>query len=486
MRRFAGCLRRRVGLTCFGAWLLAVVVLAIGVTVWDLREATLAEALASTDNLAIVLAEQTSRSVQAVDIVLREIQERIAVLGVATPEAFQVVLRTEELHKFLRSRADRLPQVNNFALVGADGVRVNYSTGWPAPAGDMSDREYTRHFATQDDPDLFVSEPVVSRATGVWTLYLVRRVNGPGGAFLGMVLGSVPLTALSEPYRSIKLPRSESFLLLRRDGTLVVRHPNFSNRIGMKLAANPAWYALVAQGGGHYEPVSSLDGTKRLVAVRPLRDYPLVVNVGLSKAAALAHWWHEAKLIAFGTVCAAVCVLLLLRALGRQLLRLEKEQAALGDRNADLTEMADALKESEARTATTSHELETTLASMDQGLVMVDAGGAVAVCNRRSIELLDLPAELMALRPCFDTVRSLLLLTDAFGTHDMTAEAFAGLTPWSRYDTSLRAALAKWADPSRCDLRRWPAAAAGLLPMRILRPDGALNSRSCSWRDTMR
>ena len=283
-------LGRRAALTHVGAWLLGVVVLAIGLTVWDLRRVTLADALASSDNLAIVLAEQANRSVQAADLVLREIQERIAALGVATPADFRRVLRTQEMHEFLRSRADRLPQVDNIALVGADGVRVNYSLGWPAPAIDMSDREYTRHFTTQDDPGLFISEPVVNRATYVWSLYLVRRVNGPHGEFLGMVLGSVPLTVFAELFQSINLPRSETFVLIRRDGTVLVRHPDPVDRAGMKMPPGTPWYTLVAQGGGHYESPGVFDATTRIVAVRPVRDYPLVIDVALSKDTALAHW----------------------------------------------------------------------------------------------------------------------------------------------------------------------------------------------------
>ena len=65
----------------------------------------------------------------------------------------------------------------------------------------------------------------------------------------------------------------------------------------------------------------------------------------------------------------------------------------------NLTRIAAALQQSEARLDATSHELATTLASMDQGLMMVDAQGIVAVCNARAIDLLDLPADLMAARP---------------------------------------------------------------------------------------
>ncbi|HYF52735.1 MAG TPA: diguanylate cyclase, partial [Salinarimonas sp.] len=46
-----------------------------------------------------------------------------------------------------------------------------------------------------------------------------------------------------------------------------------------------------------------------------------------------------------------------------------------------------------------------TLGHMDQGLLLVDAGGHVAVCNDRALALLDLPADLMRARPHFTAVK---------------------------------------------------------------------------------
>ncbi|GJD95872.1 PAS domain S-box protein [Methylobacterium iners] len=49
--------------------------------------------------------------------------------------------------------------------------------------------------------------------------------------------------------------------------------------------------------------------------------------------------------------------------------------------------------------------LEATLANMDQGLILVDAHGHVAVSNRRASELLELPNDLMASGPSYRLVR---------------------------------------------------------------------------------
>ena len=395
VRRLGACIGERVVLTRLAAGLLAIVVLAIIVTVYEQRRTALAEAWTNSDNLAVVLAEQTNRSVQAVDIVLRDIQERIAALGVTTPEAFRSVLRTREFHDYLRGRADRLPQADNIAMIGADGVRVNFALGWPAPAFDMSDRDYTRHFSAHDDRGLFVSEPVVSRATGVWTLYLGRRVNGPRNEFLGIVLGSLPLRVFEDLFRSINLPQGQSFMLLRRDGTTLVRHPKTADQTGMKIPAGSPWYALLSEGGGHFEASGAFDTTQRLIAMRALRDYPLVIDVGVSRDRVLAQWRRDATLILLGTFGSAACLLFLLRTLAMQFRRLQA---------------------SEARLAATSRDLAITLESMDQGLVMVDATGAVAVCNRRAIEILELPADLMARHPRLDTVAHLRIIADAAGT----------------------------------------------------------------------
>jgi diguanylate cyclase (GGDEF)-like protein len=48
--------------------------------------------------------------------------------------------------------------------------------------------------------------------------------------------------------------------------------------------------------------------------------------------------------------------------------------------------------------------LETVLERMEQGVMMINADGVVEVCNRRAVELLDLPPQLMAARPAFKDV----------------------------------------------------------------------------------
>ncbi len=84
---------RATALTHGAVVMIAAAVLAVGITVWHMRQDALDAALANTENLATVLAEQTARSLQAVDIVVRDVQDMVSGQGPATPEDFRRVLR---------------------------------------------------------------------------------------------------------------------------------------------------------------------------------------------------------------------------------------------------------------------------------------------------------------------------------------------------------------------------------------------------------
>ena len=69
---------------------------------------------------------------------------------------------------------------------------------------------------------------------------------------------------------------------------------------------------------------------------------------------------------------------------------------------------------SEAVLAEKSKLLEATLERMEQGVMMVNAQRIVEVCNRRALDLLGLPRELMASKPSFEAVLAYQWATDEF------------------------------------------------------------------------
>ena len=154
------------------------------------------------DNLAIVLAAQTERSFQAVDLVMREVAAGVAAAGIEDAAGLRARMGAIETHQLLVDRLHSLPQADGLSLVDDRGVVVNMARTWPTPRVDTSDRDYFAYWRDHADTGVFIGAPIVNRITGRWILTMTRRLNGPRGQFVGMTGfgASAPGEALYEHY----------------------------------------------------------------------------------------------------------------------------------------------------------------------------------------------------------------------------------------------------------------------------------------------
>jgi PAS domain S-box-containing protein len=321
-----------------GGIVVAATTAAAVLTIWERRQETVSSYHRELANLSVTLAEQTARSMQAVDLVLQEMQSKIAAASIDSAAAFDRQMADEATHQFLANRLSVLPQAQGIGVIDANGVLISTSRDWPAQRFDFSDRDFFRHFRDQDDRNVFVSAPVRSRVTDAWMFSLARRITGPHGEFLGLAVGVVDLGYFAELYKAITLQPGGSVAVFRTDGTMLVRYPQVEAMIGQKLPAASKWYPVVARGGGTYTATGSIDGVIRVVSLRTMRDYPFVVAVTIPEDAALAKWRHFALVVAVAGGFVAICFGLLFaglargsRKLARSSRELQKAQMTLSD-----------------------------------------------------------------------------------------------------------------------------------------------------------
>ncbi len=365
-------------LICMAAGLIGLAVFAIGLTIWTLRSDALNDAATSTDNIATVLAEQSSRSVQAIDLVLIDLQERVQSQNFPNAGEFGNFAITAVTHHLLRERLARLPQADVVAFVGTDGTILNTTRSWPAPKTNVGDRDYLVHFRNTDHHGVYISDLLLNRVSGHRTVFFSRRLTGNNGSFIGIALIGVKLSYFQEIFSSLQSLHNQSFALLRYDGSLLLRQPELADAATSYRSSR--WGELVSVGGGHYR-TNDIDGEPRLIAVRPLRDYPLVINVGVSENAALAVWRRRAMLIGIGTLLTILCSALLLRSLYTQFQRMSRSEGSLAER--------------EARLAEANVRLDAALNNMKQGLCMFDADEKLVVCNERYLQMYHLPRDIV-------------------------------------------------------------------------------------------
>jgi diguanylate cyclase (GGDEF)-like protein len=375
-------------LSCVVFGLITLSVLAIGLTVWGLRSDAIEDAENDTGNIAAVLGEQLARSIQSIDIVLTDVREQTAAQSQSAPNEFDRNIRSHDFYELLKARLVRLSQAGFIALIDKDGQVAATTQRWPAPAMEVAGRDYFQHAKNTNDSGIYISKLLASRVSGEETIFFSKRISGANNEFLGVALVGLRLSYFETIYNSITPLLNESFMLLHTDGTILIRYPDTTDRGNRKMPERSPWYRLVASGGGHYRSPGYFDGQARLVAVQPLHEYPLVVNVAGSEAAALANWRRRATQIGIGTVLALICSVFLLKILSRQFHRLLKSEAALAEREGSL---ADRTRELQSA----NDHIDAALQNMSQGLCMFDGSGRLIICNERYLRMYDLSADVI-------------------------------------------------------------------------------------------
>src|SRR5690349_23350088 len=88
--------------------LIALAILAIGLTASSLRSDQTAAGVRETDRFAKILAAQTASSVEAIDSVLSEVKIRVESLRIERPEDLQRAY-SQEMFVYLKNRLALLP-----------------------------------------------------------------------------------------------------------------------------------------------------------------------------------------------------------------------------------------------------------------------------------------------------------------------------------------------------------------------------------------
>lgn len=324
-----GVLRSTAGLWAIGATLIGVV---IGVATLNIR----AQYQAAIDNqrrgltqLSRVLAEDTSRYIKVVDLVLREVQSRLLDQNIVTEERIRRDLRGETTSEMLRALVRDLPQASSIGLVDADGKLLNLSLEMPSGAFDVRDRDYFQYLSTHDDPVPYFGEVQEGRVTHAPTLFLARRINGPHNEFLGLVVAALNVAYLTGHFQAVLSQEGEAITLLRGDGVVLTRYPRGDSARGRRMPPESPWYATLASGGGTYISPGYLFSERLIVAVSPVTDYHLVIDATMNLSEALAEWRERAFVMAAAVAAAIIGIIALFAVIATQFRRLQRAAEAL-------------------------------------------------------------------------------------------------------------------------------------------------------------
>ena len=357
-----------------------IAMLWIGITVkyFERAHADQSEADRTNENFAMVFEENVLRSLSEVDKAVLYLRHAVETRKDTTD--FETIIRTTDVE------SDIIVQV---AIVDAKGlIRASSAGPTPNPPIDVSDREHIKVQMHTSKDELFISKPVVGRASGQWSVQLTRRFYNSDGTFGGVIVASLNPLHFTTFYNKIDLGSVASIALIGSDGVI---RASGGNDNAMRGDAHSTWGRLALGqniiGTQLFEHIregkdtvfEDKDGPHNdalLIALRKVRGYPLWVSVGVRKSDVML---PSLQSLQSNALVGLILTLIILGAM-EQILR------------------------SEAGAKQKAEQLNLTLEHMNQGIMLVTKDRQIPIINKRCGELLGLPDTLIEHPPSFDEI----------------------------------------------------------------------------------
>lgn len=198
---------------------------------------------------------------------------------------------------------------NQVGIIDENGI-YSFSNLSMTKKIDLSDRE---HFKIHKDIypfSIFLSKPVLGRASGRWSIQLTRRLNKSDGSFNGVAVVSFDPTYFVNFYKKIDLGDNGFTALVGLDGTVrTIRAGDQttinSDKINIQL---PIEYSN--QESGVFTSDQIFDGIKRIYSFEKLSNQPLFVLVGITEKDALLDYSRSRNsYLIFGTLLSFLILL---------------------------------------------------------------------------------------------------------------------------------------------------------------------------------
>ena len=164
-----------------------------------------------------------------------------------------------------------------FTIIGADGRMETTTTAGATPRVDLSDREHFRVHVDSPQDTLFISKPVLGRASGRWSIQLTRRIAEPDGTFRGVIVASLDPYFLSRFYESIDLGKGGGIAVVGRDGIVRAMAGLTRQTFGSRYRGEAGLARVLVDS--LFVEMGEGEEIGRATAYRAINDWPLIVAV---------------------------------------------------------------------------------------------------------------------------------------------------------------------------------------------------------------
>ena len=377
----------------FAAITLALVALSTAFLLWDLRARELMRGRQETAAITRVFLEQTSRTFESADLVLKGVQDRLQ-----STFGSQFTLDSLPVHFMLGTRVLEMRQLDGLFITDANGDVVNSSGEFPVVKTSVAESGYFKAFRAGESNAMYIDNPVRNPKDRSWTLYLSRPLPGPDGKSRGVIVGAIKITHFEEVYRLLQTAYLRPVSLYRANGSLIASLPQRESMIGERAPEIAGALAKLDDEVKFSSHVTGY-GEREAFTLGRVPKYPLLVSVTDVQEEALAAWRETAVPIVIVAGVMSLFIIVAARLLSLELVRKQS--------------LAQALLEANSR----YHQ---TVESVMDAIIGVDQDQKVVLFNPAAAHMFGLEAEAAIGMPL-----EMLMPERLRGPHRMHVQGFA-------------------------------------------------------------
>jgi diguanylate cyclase (GGDEF)-like protein len=259
--------------TLFGLIMVAACWIGVALVMSIERDKIVEGAIQQSDNLVRLFEENTVQTFERFDRTLLLLRKS---------------LEDDPDHFDLREWAERTGLVGDLtiqlSLIGADGYMKTTTVHHGGPPLYLGDREHFRAQVDAIEDKLFISEPVLGRASGKLSIQFSRRVRRSDGSFGGVIVNSIDTHFVDKFYEAVDLGPDGGVTVRNLSSVMLARRGFAGSNIGSRAARQGLHDALARAPAGHYWSNGAADGVNRLVAYRVSKKFPLILSVARAES----------------------------------------------------------------------------------------------------------------------------------------------------------------------------------------------------------
>lgn len=258
------------------------------------------QAVQRNSNLALTLENYTLRTIQNAGLVLQTVKS-----------AFEKTKSPESIKAFLKTPAVDSSLFSGITIADAEGNLLFSNLKYASDTTvNFSEREFFNFHKTNNEDELYLSKPVISKALGVGVIHISRRITNADGTFGGIIFLQIIPSTFTAFYEKAILNKYDIVSLIAPDGITYARQTGSVPSYGEDISKSPLFTHLKTNAIGSYFAKDAIRGIPTYFSYRKFSNYPVIATVGTTEFDVLKDFEKRKKHELIFTACITGLIIL--------------------------------------------------------------------------------------------------------------------------------------------------------------------------------